>query len=70
MSIKNLPVSTPTKTNAWNIATAAIIIQEIGKKFEVIIPSMCMICHGSNTQQLHILVATKYINNRTAWQNA
>jgi len=28
-------------------------------------PSMFMICHGSNSQ-LHVLAATKLVNNRTA----
>jgi len=34
-SIKNFPISTPTQINAWNIAKAAIIIRQIGKKFGV-----------------------------------
>ena len=66
MSIKNLPIPTPTQINALNIATAAIIIRQIGKKFRVIKPGIFKICHGSNSQQLHILVATKFVNNRTA----
>ena len=33
MSIKNLPIHTPTQINAWNNAKAAIIIRNIGKKF-------------------------------------
>ena len=69
-SIKNLPTATPTKINITNIPKAAIIIRKVGKNFGVIKPSMRMICHGSNLQQLHILVATTYVNNRTAWQNA
>ena len=47
-SIKNLPVPTPTQINARNIAKAAIIIREIGKKFGGIKPTMWMICHGSS----------------------
>jgi len=69
-SINNLPIPTPTKINTINIAKAAIIIRQIGKKFGVIKPSMFMICHGSSSQQLQILVATTYVNNRTASQNA
>jgi hypothetical protein len=48
------------------MATAAIIMTQIGEKLGVIKPSMFMICHGSNTQQIHILVATTCINNRIA----
>ena len=61
MPIKNLPIPTPTQINAWNIATAAIIIRQIDKTFGVIKPGMGIKCHGSNSQQLHILVATKYV---------
>ena len=68
--IKNLPVPTPTQINVWNIATTAMIIRQIGKMLGVIKPSMFRICHGSNSQQLHILAETKFVNNRTAWQNA
>ena len=67
-SIKNLPITTPTQINAWNIAQAAIIIRQMGKKFGVIKPSMWIICHGSNSQQLQNLVATTHVNT-TAWQN-
>jgi len=42
---------------------------QIGNKLGVIKPSMFTICHGSNAQQFHILVATTYINNRTALKN-
>ena len=31
---------------------------------------MWMICKGSNSKQLHIFVATLYVSNRTAGQNA
>ena len=65
-SIKNLTTSTPTQINAWKIAKAAIIIRQMGKKFAVIKPSIWIVCHGSNSQQLQILVATTYVNNRTA----
>jgi len=54
--------------HAWNTAKAAITIRQIGKKFVVMKPSMWMICHGSNSWQLHILVATTYVKNMTAWQ--
>jgi len=51
------------------MATAAIIMTQIGEKLVVLKPSMFMICHGSNSQQFHIIVATTYVNNRTASQN-
>ena len=44
-SIKNLPITTPTQINDWNIAKDEIIIRQIGKKFGVIKPSMWIICH-------------------------
>ena len=43
---------------------------QIGKKVGVMKPSMWMICHEANSRQLLILVATGYVNNRTARQNA
>ena len=52
-----------------NIPKATIIIRKIGKKYGVIKPSMWIICHESNSQQLHILMATMCVNNRTASQN-
>ena len=67
-SIKNLPITTLTQIIAWNIAEAAIIITQIGNKFGVIKPRMWIIWHGSNSQQLQILVATTHVH-RTAWQN-
>jgi len=30
-------------------------------------PSMWMIYHAFNSEQLHILVVTTCVNNRTAW---
>jgi hypothetical protein len=68
-SIKNLPIPTPTQIHVWNIAKATIIIRELGKMFGVMKPSMWTIGRGSNSR-LHIIVATTYVNNRTAWQNA
>jgi len=68
-SIKNLPIATLTWINASNIAKAVIIIRQMGKKFGVIKPSMSIVYHGSNSQQLQILVATTHVNNRTARQN-
>ena len=62
-TIKNLPTPTPTQINAWYIAKAAIITRQRRTTFGVIKPSICMMCHGSSSQQLHILVATKYIED-------
>ena len=61
-SIKNLPISTPTKINTTYIPKATIIIRKIGKYYGVIKPSMWIIGHKSSSQQLFILMATTYVN--------
>jgi len=45
-------------------------MKQIGKKLGVIKSRIFMICHRSSSQQFHILVATTYIYNGTASQNA
>jgi len=47
-SIKNLPIPTLVQIHAWNIDKAAIIIQEVGKKYGVMKPSIWMIFHQSS----------------------
>ena len=49
--IKNLPITTPTRINARNIAKAAILIRQMCNKYGVIKPITWLICHGSNSQQ-------------------
>ena len=65
IKIRHFPIPTYIQIHACNIAKAAIIIRLIGKKFEVMKPSIWMICHGSNSRQLHIFVVTTIVNNRT-----
>jgi hypothetical protein len=64
------PITTHIQIHAWNNVKGAIIIRQMGKKIGRMKPSMWMIWHGSNSWQFHIFVATTYINNRTATQNA
>jgi len=42
-------------------------MKQIHKTLEVMKPSMWMICCGSNSWQLHTLVANTFVKNRTAW---
>jgi len=39
---------------------------QMGKKFGLMKPSTWMICHGSNSGDIHIFKATTHVNNTTA----
>ena len=63
IEVRHLPILTPIQINAWNINKPAIIMTQICNKSWVMKPSTWMIFHGSNSWQLQISVATKYVNN-------